>query len=109
VTEEDTKKHNCSHEAIKCGSNLGAILATKTLIISPPLRMAYKNLRNQQNEIQIFQWVHFAMPWSVLSLQTVETTCVYRVRGNKTIPLQAWTGPKGSRRLRLPDFMTIGT
>jgi len=25
------------------------------------------------------------------------------------IPLQAWTGPEGSRRLRLPDFMTIGT
>ena len=27
----------------------------------------------------------------------------------KPIPLQAWTGPDGSRRLRLPDFMTIGT
>ena len=27
----------------------------------------------------------------------------------KTIQLQAWTGPEGSRRLRLPDFMTIGT
>jgi hypothetical protein len=26
----------------------------------------------------------------------------------KTIPLQAWTGPEGSRRLRLPDFKTIG-
>jgi hypothetical protein len=22
----------------------------------------------------------------------------------KEIPLQAWTGPEGSRRLRLPDF-----
>jgi len=22
----------------------------------------------------------------------------------KTIPLQAWAGPEGSRRLRLPDF-----
>jgi hypothetical protein len=27
----------------------------------------------------------------------------------KAIPLQAWTGPEGSRRFRLPDFMTIGT
>jgi hypothetical protein len=27
----------------------------------------------------------------------------------KAIPLQAWTGLKGSRRLRLPDFKTIGT
>ena len=27
----------------------------------------------------------------------------------KVIPLQASTGPEGSRRLRLPDFKTIGT
>ena len=27
----------------------------------------------------------------------------------KAIPLQAWTGPEGSGRLRLPDFKTIGT
>jgi hypothetical protein len=27
----------------------------------------------------------------------------------KTIPLQSWTSSEGSRRWRLPDFMTIGT
>ena len=27
----------------------------------------------------------------------------------KAIPLQVWTGPEGSRKLRLPDFKTIGT
>jgi hypothetical protein len=27
----------------------------------------------------------------------------------KAIPLQAWTGPEGSRRLRFPDFKTIST
>ena len=27
----------------------------------------------------------------------------------KAIPLQAWTGPEVSRRLRLPDFKPIGT
>ena len=27
----------------------------------------------------------------------------------KAIPLQAWTGPEDSRRLRLPDFKTIDT
>jgi hypothetical protein len=26
----------------------------------------------------------------------------------KAIPLQAWAGPEGSRRMRLPDFKTIG-
>ena len=24
----------------------------------------------------------------------------------KAVPLQAWTGPEGSRKLRFPDFMT---
>jgi len=27
----------------------------------------------------------------------------------KAIPLQASTGPEGSRRLKLPDFKTVGT
>jgi len=27
----------------------------------------------------------------------------------KAIPLQAWTGPEGSKRLRLPDFKKIRT
>jgi hypothetical protein len=28
---------------------------------------------------------------------------------DKAILLQAWTGPEGSRRLRLPDFKTVST
>jgi len=32
----------------------------------------------------------------------------WKVNG-KAIPLQSWTGPEGSKRLRLPDFRTIGT
>jgi len=27
----------------------------------------------------------------------------------KTIPLQTWTGPEGSRSLRFPHFKTVGT
>jgi len=37
---------------------------------------------------------------------------VYVLKGKdkgKAIPLQAWTGPDSSRRMRLPDFKTIGT
>ena len=34
----------------------------------------------------------------------------YKGKGKgKAIPLQAWTGPEGSRRLRLPDFKTVDT
>jgi hypothetical protein len=28
---------------------------------------------------------------------------------SKAIPLQPWTGPEGSRRLRIPDFKTVNT
>ena len=31
---------------------------------------------------------------------------VYCVGKGKSVPLQAWTGPGGSRKLRLPDFVT---
>jgi len=31
--------------------------------------------------------------------------CLPKGKG-KEIPLQAWSGPKGSRKLRFPDFMT---
>ena len=30
----------------------------------------------------------------------------YRTNKCKTVPLQAWSGPEGSRKLRIPDFMT---
>jgi len=30
-------------------------------------------------------------------------------RKGKAIPLQAWIGPEGSRKLKLPDFKTMGT
>jgi len=31
------------------------------------------------------------------------------LKNGKAIPLQAWTDPEGSRRLKLPDFKTIST
>jgi hypothetical protein len=33
---------------------------------------------------------------------------VVKVEG-KANPVQVWTGPEGSRKLRLPDFKTVGT
>jgi len=33
---------------------------------------------------------------------------IQRVKGKgKTVPLQAWSGPNGSRKLRFPDFMAM--
>jgi len=41
----------------------------------------------------------------------MNTTILQSVKGKgkgkgKAVPLQAWTGPEGSRKLRLPDFLT---
>jgi len=41
-----------------------------------------------------------------MATRTVLQKAVKKV---KQSPLLAWTGPEGSRRVRLPDFMTIGT
>jgi len=39
-----------------------------------------------------------------------ETDAKGKVKGKgNAVPLQAWTRPEGSRRLRLPDFNAIGT
>ena len=43
-------------------------------------------------------------------LATKSLTVELKAKGKcKLIPLQAWTGPEGSNRLRLPNFKTIGT
>jgi hypothetical protein len=44
------------------------------------------------------------------ALLAENTTRFVKGKGKgKAIPLQAWTGNEGSRRVRLPDFKTIGT
>jgi hypothetical protein len=44
--------------------------------------------------------------WVLRSQQKIDG----RLEGKaKAIPLQAWTGTEGSRRLRLTNFKTIGT
>jgi hypothetical protein len=43
-------------------------------------------------------------------MEEVRSGCAVFGEGKgKEIPLQAWTGSEGSRRLRLPDFKTVGT
>jgi len=39
----------------------------------------------------------------------VKNGCSTVTNVGKAIPLQAWTGPEISSRLRIPDFKTIGT
>jgi len=44
-----------------------------------------------------------------LHLVGISTELMNILGKGKAIPLQAWTGPEGSSRMRLPDFKTIGT
>jgi hypothetical protein len=39
--------------------------------------------------------------WSIIKLAVI----IIKGKG-KAIPLQAWSGPEGSRKLRFPDYMT---
>jgi hypothetical protein len=46
-------------------------------------------------------------------LQTLQEQDVFLLNPKKakgkTIPLQPWTNPEGSRRFRFPDFKTVST
>jgi len=45
----------------------------------------------------------------IIIIKTAILGMAHLLRRVQAIPLQAWTGPEGSRRLRLPDFKTIDT
>jgi len=36
----------------------------------------------------------------------MQSNCKYIQAKGKAVPLQAWSGPEGSRKLRFPDFVT---
>jgi hypothetical protein len=42
-------------------------------------------------------------------INKTDSTTIYNSSKGKAIPLQVWTGPEGSRRLRIPDCKTITT
>jgi len=45
-----------------------------------------------------YTWYSF-----LLEAESTPGPCIINV---KAVPLQAWSGPEGSRKLRFPDFMT---
>jgi len=51
----------------------------------------------------------FSVVVVVVVVAVVVVIIIIVVINDKEIPIQAWTDPEGSRRLRLPDFKTLGT
>jgi len=62
--------------------------------------MVSANARAQTHNSQ------FSVSCCLLTVRAV--LYVDKGKGN-AIPLQAWTGPEGSRMMRFPDFKTIDT
>ena len=43
----------------------------------------------------------------ITEIRTIDCVSHKRYKGKgKAVPLQAWTGPEGFRKLRFPDFVT---
>ena len=50
------------------------------------------------------------LPHKILKFEEFAVKLINVSKGKrKAVPLHAWTGPEVSRRLRLPNFKTIGT
>ena len=76
--------------------------------------LSYQRLHIVKNMcIYTHIWLHKDCIWiTVATKQHCRETFLHKSvkkKGKKAIPLQIWTGPEGSRRLRLQDFKTIGT
>ena len=72
-----------------------------------PVRLVKKVCRNVVEVGESYMSMYFAILHSYV--RNVEHNFTFWTQKGKAIPLQAWTGPEGSRRLRLPDFKTFGT
>jgi hypothetical protein len=89
--------NNCTLHNVCCYSKP----AVQSLLTPPPPRSPRptppKKLTKICTDRLVVKLIHFRF----------HIRCISIGKG-KEIPLQALTGPEGSRRLRLPDFMTIG-
>ena len=50
--------------------------------------------------------LYIASGSAALPIEEIRVRAWYNIHEGKAVPLQAWSGPKGSRKLRIPDFMT---
>jgi hypothetical protein len=58
----------------------------------------------------LFHWFIYLLHKQNRKVETVSPkyrfALRYIVKKGKAVPLKAWTGPEGSRKLRFPDFVT---
>ena len=78
------------------------------LVVSSKKYFRYRFIGTALYKLQadFFTIWQFRGRYRVMYLVKIILTAVSK---SKAIPLQIWTGPEDSSRLRLPDFKTVGT
>ena len=76
----------------------------KTLILSNDRPKCNRHISINEKRETPTQYV-WRYKFHIGSLSEVYNTDTVKGKG-KAVPLQAWSGPEGSRKLRFPDFMT---
>ena len=67
-----------------------------------------KKIGERKRHISLVHILHSASQYKIKNNQNNSydfSTHPVKIKG-KSVPLQAWSGPEGSRKLRFPDFMT---
>jgi len=62
--------------------------------------------REKHSHIMVNQYILILIQRKLIN-QIIPKISTYVTKA-KAIPLQTWTGPEGSRWLRIPDFKTVG-
>jgi len=57
----------------------------------------------------VMRLLYLYLYYIILQFNTTLSYSSFYSKKGKAIPLQAWTGPEGSRKIRIPDLKTIGT
>ena len=79
---------------------LGLGIREKLLSESPYLAVPYWG----RTYLICTEWIILDLSYKIIG-PNCRTFQYHTVKG-KAVPLQAWSGPEGSRKLRFPDFMT---
>ena len=75
------------------------------MIVSVTFRPHCRQHKNADKFILYKKTIREQLKISTPTSRKVAVILKGKVKG-KAVPLQAWTGPEGSRKLRFPDFVT---
>jgi len=78
------------------------------LAYTAPYCPAYHYVRPITALVILLDFIHtlVCLLFSTHLVSHISNLFLLVVKKGKSVPLQAWTGPEGSRKLRLPDFVT---